>query len=216
MASTAEEPTAATGKAPHRVPSPRRHSTDSDTDSVLSTSARLIYPTSHHIAQRDYTLTVYPTTLLRLVALILLITAIPLFATSVVQRAIPVLIFISLAIVRILFVFLFHTPRDAHWRGRRGANLAADFALVVAIAGAAGGALASSRNYYWDRSNLDACAVSWVACGLIALAAVDTGRPSRIAVTTTVGLDFWSGSGALSLDNWDAERPEMGRSGSLV
>lgn len=51
-----------------------------------------------------------------------------------------------------------------------------------------------------------------------ALAAVDTGRPSRIVFTSTLSLDFWTGSGALSLDdNWvEAGRPEMGGRDSLV
>ena len=46
------------------------------------------------------------------------------------------------------------------------------------------------------------------------MSAVDTGRPTRIAYTSTLSLDFWTGEGALSLDNWESERPEMGRSAS--
>lgn len=53
---------------------------------------------------------------------------------------------------------------------------------------------------------------------IFGLAAVDTGRPTRIAFTSRLSLDFWTGSGALSLDdNWvEAGRPEMGGRASLV
>ncbi|OBT60714.1 hypothetical protein VE03_09793 [Pseudogymnoascus sp. 23342-1-I1] len=217
MASTAEEPAASTvAKTLHRVPSPLRPSTDSDTESLLSANARLIYPTSHHIPQKDYTFTVYPTTILRLIAGILFVIAIPLYVRSIVERAIAALVFIPLAILRILFVFAFHTPRNARWRGLRGANALVDFTLVAGICGSVAQAFVNEHSYYWGPSppsNLGACILGWIGCGLLAVAAVDTGRPSRIAVTTTV--DCWT-ENALSLDNWDAERQEMGRSASSL
>ncbi|OBT99129.1 hypothetical protein VE01_02506 [Pseudogymnoascus verrucosus] len=214
MAPTTEEPAATaatTTTSLHRLPSAPRHSTDSDTDSIISTNARLIYPTSHHIAQKDYTSTIYPTSFFRLLAAIFLIVALSLFAASGAGRAVPAIVFVSLALLRILFVFFFHTPRRARWLGWRGVNLAVDFSLFAGIFGAVGGAFSNQRN-------VAACVLGWVGVSIFALAAVDTGRPTRIAFTWTLSLDFWTGSGALSLDdNWvEARRPEMGGRASPV
>ncbi|OBT72193.1 hypothetical protein VF21_10519 [Pseudogymnoascus sp. 05NY08] len=223
MATTTEEPPATSTTTFHRVPSDPRPSISSDADS-LSTNARLIHPSSHDIAQRDHTFTIYPTTLLRLIATILLIVSLSLFAAKGARRAVPAILFISFAFLRLLVVFIYHTPRRARWRGGRGVNLAVDFAIVAGLAGSIGGAFATDRMYFWGSTNIGGCIVGWVACGFLAAAAVDTGRPTRIAITTTwsldfstsLSLDFWTGSRGLSLDNWDAERPEMGRSASRL
>ncbi|OBT99609.1 hypothetical protein VE01_02850 [Pseudogymnoascus verrucosus] len=225
MATTTEEPPATTTTTFHRVPSSDpRPSTDSDADS-LSTNARLIRPTSHHTAQPDYThtYTIYPTTLFRLVALILLIVSVALYASKGAHRAVPAILFISLAFLRILIGFIYHTSRAARWRGGRGVNLAVDFALVAGLAGSIGGAFAVDLSY-WGHTNIAASILGWVACLFLGLAAVDTGRPSRIAittrlnfdVTTSLSLDFRTRRGVLSLDGWDSERPEMGRSASRL
>lgn len=157
MATTSETSKTSAAAGPlHRVPSAPRLSTDSDADSIASVNARLICPTSHHIAQRDYTCTIYPTAVLRLFAAILLIICIPLFASHAADRAIPALIFVSLALIRILFIFIFHAPRDARWRGARGVNLAVDFALVAGINGSVGSALVV-------QGNVAACVLAWIA-----------------------------------------------------
>lgn len=155
MAPTAEEPGATTTTSYYRVPSARRQSTDSDTDSIVSTNARLIYPTSHHIAQKDYTSTIYPTSFFRFLAAILLIVSLSIFAARGAHSSIPAIVFISLTLLRILFVYFFHTSRRARWLGWRGVNIAVDFSLLAGICGAVGGAFANSRD-------VPACVLGWV------------------------------------------------------
>jgi hypothetical protein len=163
MATTTEEPPATTTTSFHRVPSSPRHSTDSDANSI-STNARLIHPTSHDIAQRDHTFTIYPTTVFRLVATILLIVSLSIFAAKGARRAVPAILFISLAFLRFLVVFIYHTPRGARWRGGRGVNLVVDFLLVGGLAGSIGGAFAADRKpYSWGATNIGASIVGWVA-----------------------------------------------------
>lgn len=149
----------------HRVPSAARLSTDSDADSITSTNARLICPSSHHIAQRDYTSTIYPTAVLRIIAAILFIPSLTLFAIRP-SHAIPALIFIPLTLLRILSVFILHTPRGALWRGWRGINLGVDLALVVAICGSVGGALVKNKDHVYSRlppASLAGCILGWIA-----------------------------------------------------
>ncbi|KFY23984.1 hypothetical protein V493_05521 [Pseudogymnoascus sp. VKM F-4281 (FW-2241)] len=203
MVTTPEEQPAA--GALHRVPSAADLSTDSDADSLTSTQARLICPSSRHIAQRDYRSTIHPTTVLRIIAAILFIASLSIFAISP-SHAIPALVFIPLTLLRILSVFIFHTPRGARWRGWRGINLGVDLALVVAVCGSVGCVLAERNNYLYASLRMLSrvgIILGWVAVGFFAVAAADTGRPTKFAFTTTLSLDFWTEDGALSLDNWE-------------
>ncbi|KFY63398.1 hypothetical protein V497_02040 [Pseudogymnoascus sp. VKM F-4516 (FW-969)] len=216
---TIEEPTASMTGAPHRVPSPPRHSTDSD----ISASARLINP-SHDITEDGCTITFHPTAILRLVAGVFLITSLSLLTAHDANNFALAIVFVCFAFIRILATFAVHPRRDARWLGWRGINLAIDAAFISGLSSSLAVALhltvSNSHHLYNPNkgTTIAACAVGWVAAGLLAIAAIDTGRPSRIrfTVTSKAKIDLRTGK-SVSLDNWESERQNMARNaGRLV
>jgi hypothetical protein len=159
---TIKEPTASMTGAPHRVPSPPRHSTDSD----ISASARLINP-SHDITEDGCTITFHPTAILRLVAGIFFITSLPLLGAHDANFFTPAIVFVALGLARILVTVGVHPRRGAGWWGWRGINVAIDAALVIGLCVSLAAVFRfTNRNRHYNSrkgTTIAACAVGWVA-----------------------------------------------------
>ncbi|KFX98622.1 hypothetical protein O988_04270 [Pseudogymnoascus sp. VKM F-3808] len=175
---TINEPTASMTGTSHRVPSPPRHSTDSD----ISASARLINP-SHDLPEDGCSINFHPTSILRLVAGVFLITSLSLLTAHDANNFALPIVFVCFAFIRILATFAVHPRRDARWLGWRGINLAIDAAFISGLSSSLAVALHltvinSHHRYNPNKgTTIAACAVGWVAAGLLAIAAIDTGRP---------------------------------------
>ncbi|KFY93084.1 hypothetical protein V500_03917 [Pseudogymnoascus sp. VKM F-4518 (FW-2643)] len=196
----------------------QRHST-SDDDSV-SASAPLIRPSPAHISRHAPTpgaaaaptFTVYPTALLRLPILALLSISTAFLATSGPRRSIPALVFLAIALLRTALVLASPAPLIARWNGGRGIAAGVDAAIVAALLGTLLLAFSNRNDYYYlGAGNVPGCIVGWVAIPIYALASIDTGCTSRIAVSVTLGLrtNFRSRSAAMAAQEWNIEAVDL-------